>query len=212
MLRLRSGVSSISGSASSTSSSGSEELDIVDKVDKVDKADKTGKTDKVTKLLKKQNLNAGPGDEVDSDEEAELAHNRRRAMLRTAIIWFTPTQPLVDMGVPQDTQFGIHRFLFPPLDNVHDYLPELKRMQVTSNEPEEEGEERRITLLMVAGGHFAGMVVGLKPKGKNEKQDLKGAGEVRVIKSKTFHRYTSKSHPLGPRATCLSRSTAEYDH
>lgn len=155
------------------------------------------KTDKVTKLLKKQNLNAGPGDEVDSDEEAELAHNRRRAMLRTAIIWFTPTQPLIDMGVPQDTQFGMHRFLFPPLDNVHDYLGELKRMQITNKE-EGDGEERRITLLMVAGGHFAGMVVGLKPKGKNEKQDIKGAGEVRVIKSKTFHRYTSKSQHLKP--------------
>jgi hypothetical protein len=166
------GVSSISGSASSTSSSGSSE------------------SDKVTKLLKKQNLNTGPTDEVDSDEEAELAHNRRRAMLRTAIIWFTPTPPLVEMGVPQDTQFGMHRFLFPPLDNVHDYLAELRRMQVTGQE--EQGEERRITLLMVAGGHFAGMVVGLKPKGKNEKQDIKGAGEVRVIKSKTFHRYTSK--------------------
>jgi hypothetical protein len=58
---------------------------------------------------------------------------------------------------------------------------------------EEEGEERRITLLMVAGGHFAGMVVGIRPKGKGEKQDVKGAGDVRVIKSKTFHRYTSMS-------------------
>lgn len=55
-----------------------------------------------------------------------------------------------------------------------------------------EEDERRITLLMVAGGHFAGMVVGLRPRGKGEKQDVKGANEVRVIKSKTFHRYTSK--------------------
>ena len=52
---------------------------------------------------------------------------------------------------------------------------------------------------MVAGGHFAGMVVGLKPldlahgKGKRpEKQDVKGAGEIRVLQSKTFHRYTSE--------------------
>lgn len=173
------GVSSISGSASSTSSSGSSE------------------SDKVTKLLKKQNLNTGPNDDIDSDEEAELAHNRRRAMLRTAIIWFTPNPPLVEMGVPQDTQFGMHRFLFPPLDNVHDYLAELRRMQVTGQAgQEEQGEERRITLLMVAGGHFAGMVVGLRQKGKNEKQDIKGAGEVRVIKSKTFHRYTSKYIPV----------------
>jgi hypothetical protein len=58
---------------------------------------------------------------------------------------------------------------------------------------EAEGQERRITMLMVAGGHFAGMVVGIKPRGKGEKQDIKGSGDVRVIKSKTFHRYTSTS-------------------
>jgi len=47
-------------------------------------------------------------------------------------------------------------------------------------------------MLMVAGGHFAGMVVGLRPKGKNEKQEVKGAGDVRIIQHKTFHRYTSE--------------------
>jgi hypothetical protein len=80
--------------------------------------------------------------------------------------------------------------LFPPLDNVQEYLGQLKRMQLDGAK-ELEGEERRITMLMVAGGHFAGMVVGIKPRGKGEKQDIKGSGDVRVIKSKTFHRYTS---------------------
>jgi hypothetical protein len=65
-------------------------------------------------------------------------------------------------------------------------------MQLKPGAPEDDDEERRITMLMVAGGHFAGMVVGIRPKGKGEKQDVKGAGEVRVIKSKTFHRYTSE--------------------
>ena len=162
-------MSSISGSASSASSSGSTS------------------SDKVTRLLKKQDINAA---DVDSDEEAELAHNRRRAMLRTAIIWFSPIKPLPELGIPLDTQFGIHRALFPPLDNVQEYLAQLKRMQL-DGQKEEIGEERRITMLMVAGGHFAGMVVGIRPRGKGEKQDIKGAGDVRVIKSKTFHRYTS---------------------
>lgn len=65
-------------------------------------------------------------------------------------------------------------------------------MQLKPGAPGDDEEERRITMLMVAGGHFAGMVVGIRPRGKGEKQDVKGAGEVRVIKSKTFHRYTSK--------------------
>ena len=138
--------------------------------------------------MKKQDLNATG----DSDEEAELAHNRRRAMLRTAIIWFSPTKPLPEFNIPLDTQFGIHRALFPPLDNVQEYLGQLKRMQLDGSK-EVDGEERRITMLMVAGGHFAGMVVGIKPRGKGEKQDIKGSGNVRVIKSKTFHRYTSTS-------------------
>lgn len=203
------GISSISGSASS-SSSGSD-------------SGSAAPTDKVTKLLKRQNLNPGTAegrndDEVDSDEEAELAHNRRRAMLRTAIIWFTPTKVIPELGIPEETQFGMHRFLFPPLDNVQDYLGELKRMQISNPaaavlDEHGEEEERRITLLMVAGGHFAGAVIGLKPKGKNEKQDLKGAGEVRIIKSKTFHRYTSTSPiPVGcPRylpLTCPSTKEA----
>lgn len=95
-----------------------------------------------------------------------------------------------ELGVPADTQFGIHRALFPPFEQASDYLKELKRMQLTGNGQDD--DERRITLLMVAGGHFAGMVVGLRPRGKNEKQEVKAAGEVRVIKHKTFHRYTSE--------------------
>jgi hypothetical protein len=114
-------------------------------------------------------------------------------MLRTAIIWFQPqpSKALAELDIPQDTQFGIHRALFPQSDNVQEYLGALRGMQLGAKGEEE--DERRITLLMVAGGHFAGMVVGIRPRGKGEKQDLKGAGEVRVIKSKTFHRYTSRS-------------------
>jgi hypothetical protein len=104
------------------------------------------------------------------------------------------------LGFPRDTQLGIHRSLFPYFDNATEYLHELKRMQlsarptvtVDTDEGEEE-QDRRITLLMVAGGHFAGMVVSLNPRGKTDKQLIKGAGEVKVLKHKTFHRYTSES-------------------
>lgn len=85
----------------------------------------------------------------------------------------------------------------PTLRNAGDYLAELKRLQLTPPTPDE--EERRITLLMVAGGHFAGMVISLRPKGRNESQAVKGAGEVRVLKHKTFHRYTSEFAALGQR-------------
>lgn len=160
------GISSISGSASSTS--GSEQS-------------------KVARLLKNQTLDES---DDDSSAAAELADRQRRAHLRTAVIWFSPSAPVPQLNIPKDTQFGVHRALFPPYEKAGDYLEELRRMQLSGNE--EEDGERRLTFLMVAGGHFAGMVVGIRPRGKAEKQDVKGAGDVRVLKHKTFHRYTSE--------------------
>nr|XP_018264714.1 cytoplasmic protein [Kwoniella dejecticola CBS 10117]OBR86872.1 cytoplasmic protein [Kwoniella dejecticola CBS 10117] len=153
----------------------------------------------VAKLLKRQKISNEDGNDASDDDEAlELADRQRRAHLRTAVIWFSPTTPLPTLGIPKDTQFGIHRALFPPFDTAADYLTELKRMQLTGNEDED--GERRLTLLMVAGGHFAGMVVSIKPRSKTEKQDVKGAGEVRVLKHKTFHRYTTRKKQGGSQA------------
>nr|ODN85142.1 cytoplasmic protein [Cryptococcus depauperatus CBS 7841] len=162
------GISSISGSASS--SSGSDQS-------------------KVARLLKNQKLDTSSDN---SSEAAELADRQRRAHLRTAVIWFSPTVPIPELGIPPDTQFGVHRALFPPFEQAGDYLEELKRIQLSGDR--EEDEERQLTLLMVAGGHFAGMIVGIQPREKTERQDVKGAGDVRIIKHKTFHRYTSKRY------------------
>ncbi|CAD6570534.1 MAG: hypothetical protein TREMPRED_005887 [Tremellales sp. Tagirdzhanova-0007] len=168
------GVSSISGSASSSSGSSN---------------------GKITRLLNKSHLDSARS--VDSDEEAELANRQRRAHLRTAVIWFSPTCSVDNLGIPKDTQFGIHRALFPPYDTAADYLAGLRNLQLRDSD---DGEERRIAMLMVAGGHFAGMVVGLRPRGKNDRQDVKGAGDVRVIQHKTFHRYTTRKKQGGSQA------------
>jgi hypothetical protein len=88
---------------------------------------------------------------------------------------------------------------------------------LAQGEPFEPFEERKITLLMVAGGHFAGMVVSLRPlnlaqgKGlKPERQEVKGAGEVRVLKHKTFHRYTSEFEDF-PRDEALTHGDSEEE-
>ena len=120
-----------------------------------------------------------------------MADYRRRAVLRTAIIWYQPSTSLDRLGVPTDTQFGVYRALLPPFEDNSQYMDGLKALQLPPTAPTDDDDERRITLLMVAGGHFAGMVVGLRPLGKSERQGVKGAGEVRVLKHKTFHRYTS---------------------
>jgi hypothetical protein len=100
------------------------------------------------------------------------------------------------------------RALFPRFDNAADYLKALKAMQLGSVTPVEE-DERRITMLMVAGGHFAGMVVGLRPKGKTERQEVKGAGDVRILQHKTFHRYTSEPNNLSRLILQLTPSAKE---
>jgi len=129
--------------------------------------------------------------DVDSEEEAELAEARRRAHMRTAVIWFTAPNAPASFALPTNTQFGVYRALFPAFETAGDYLEELRRLQLPTT-PVPEEEERRIALLMVAGGHFAGMIVSLRPKGKSERQEVKGAGDVRVLQHKTFHRYTSE--------------------
>jgi hypothetical protein len=192
------GLSSLSGSASS---SGSEDTS-------------NDATDRVTKLLRKQRIN-GTTDRGDYDDaslaEAEEAEYRRRAELRTAIIWFRANKEVVENDVkngkepivPKDTQLGIYRAVLPGLvHNPADFLPALRAIQsplLPAGMDDDPLLERKYTLLMVAGGHFAGMVVSLKPlqlasgKGlKPEKQDVKGAGSVRVLQHKTFHRYTSE--------------------
>ncbi|OCF43369.1 cytoplasmic protein [Kwoniella heveanensis CBS 569] len=178
------GVSSISGSGSdsgSSSSSGS------------------SSQSKVARLLKRQTLGADPTS--DDDDALELADRQRRAHLRTAVIWFSPTASIPSLQVPLETQFGVHRALFPPFETAADYLSELKNMQLSgSGLGAEADSERRLTLLMVAGGHFAGMVVAIRPRGKTERQEVKGAGDVRVLKHKTFHRYTTRKKQGGSQA------------
>lgn len=158
--------------------------------------------DRVTRLLRRQTLKAGPQDDgVDSDQEAEDKEYRRRAELRTAIVWFQAKNPQGATPVPDDTQLGIYRALIPqPLTEASTFLPALRALQLPPTPAAfDPFEERKVTLLMVAGGHFAGMVVSLRPlnlqqgKGlKPERQEVKGAGEVRVLRHKTFHRYTSE--------------------
>lgn len=159
------GVSSISGSASSSSGS--------------------SQGSRITRLLSKARI-----EDTASDEEAELADLRRRAQLRTAVIWFTAKNPPASLGIPPDTQFGVHRALLSDSDTAADYLADLRRIQLGRPVPED--EERRLALFMVAGGHFAGMIISLRPRGPKDKQAVKGAGDVHVLQHKTFHRYTSE--------------------
>lgn len=57
-----------------------------------------------------------------------------------------------------------------------------------------------MALFMVAGGHFAGMIISLRPRGPRDRIEVKGAGDVKVLKHKTFHRYTTRKKQGGSQA------------
>lgn len=103
---------------------------------------------------------------------------------RTSLLWFHSAP---------STQIGFYRAILSPGLPENEYLSELRSMQT----PVLEG--RKWTMFMVAGGHFAGIVVrvslpsdtlayGVQGKGKQKKP----IPELEILRHKTFHRYTSK--------------------
>jgi hypothetical protein len=104
-----------------------------------------------------------------------------------------PGSPVRWFHSPPSTQIGVYEAVFPSKLNTEDYVNELKHMQTAP-------EGSRIwTMLMTAGGHFAGMVVRVsESKGNSSSSHSKAKGhhqkpDFEVILHKTFHRYTSKS-------------------
>lgn len=151
-------------------------------------------------------LKAQPAAEHDNEFEGNLSGPR------SALIWFEAP------NAAPGTQYGIYRAVLPiagagkrradgpeilkelrSLQLPEDYSLSAKALKAKTARVEAEGGvvspegsgERRWTLLMFGGGHFAGMVVSLVPKlvskGKGKEKEL----EVVVREKKTFHRYTS---------------------
>lgn len=152
----------------------------------------------LSRILRKQSL-ARPlpheRSNVNNDEDDE---QDPLSGPRTALLWFEAPQHA------QDTQYGIYRAILPTAgskalkrqsDDSPEILQELKDLQLdpVSSQGDEGKKERKWTLLMFGGGHFAGMVAKLNPrlvsKGKGKEKDK----ELVILEKKTFHRYTSRS-------------------
>lgn len=155
-------------------------------------------------------------DDDDGDQESELTTLRSGAQTQqnSPLIWFTAPSILGD-GV----QFGIYRCILPRFcarksDHLdqnevkHDeerlgVLKELTQLQVTprpgpsskaGGNDEDEGDPslgRKWTMLMVSGGHFAGMVVRTRPELRHLGKGKAPEKEISILEHKTFHRYTS---------------------
>ncbi|GAA5831544.1 hypothetical protein JCM3766R1_001799 [Sporobolomyces carnicolor] len=151
----------------------------------------------LSRILRKQSL-ARPlpheRSNVNNDEDDE---QDPLSGPRTALLWFEAPQHA------QDTQYGIYRAILPTAgskalkrqsDDSPEILQELKDLQLdpVSSQGDEGKKERKWTLLMFGGGHFAGMVAKLNPrlvsKGKGKEKDK----ELVILEKKTFHRYTTR--------------------
>ena len=76
--------------------------------------------------------------------------------------------------------------MFDIEDLQKDPIAMLRHQQLTNKAP----RRRTIALMMLGGGHFAGVIVSLRPKiVKNSGQEER---QVDVLLSKTFHRYTTR--------------------
>ncbi|KAI0313538.1 hypothetical protein OF83DRAFT_1140946 [Amylostereum chailletii] len=109
-----------------------------------------------------------------------------RVAPQTALTWFHS---------PPSTQIGVYRALFPTASPNTAYLDHLKAMQ-RSGGP----DGRKWAMFMVAGGHFAGLVVRVSPPeaetddtdGVKKKKPKRPRPNTEVLKHKTFHRYTTR--------------------
>ncbi|TDL23692.1 hypothetical protein BD410DRAFT_768276 [Rickenella mellea] len=137
----------------------------------------------------------------DDDSEADTVHNllsKTRIRSRSHSPTDAPSAPqtaLTWFHSPPVTQLGLYKAIFPMNTPPTSHLEELKAMQQGGG-----AEGRKWALFMVAGGHFAGVVVRVsRPdddlaendvprKGKQKKQKP----EMEILRHKTFHRYTTR--------------------
>lgn len=148
--------------------------------------------------MRKQQLHSGGGAAGEEEELGSITGPR------SAVLWFEAPD------ASPSTQYGIYRATLPVAgfgkkrEDGPEVLEEIRSLQlpeplsakaiksITARGGEvPEVKERKWTLMMFGGGHFAAMVVSLVPrlvsKGKGKEKER----EVVIIEKKTFHRYTS---------------------
>ncbi|KAG5517912.1 hypothetical protein PMAC_000367 [Pneumocystis sp. 'macacae'] len=95
------------------------------------------------------------------------------------IIWTSSSK------LEKPIHIGFYRCLFN-YDNSQTFISVLRQNQLNT-----ENKHRTISLIMVGGGNFAGMIVSLCPKNKNIRNCFK-IDELNILYHKTFHYYTTR--------------------
>ncbi|GAA6008943.1 Vms1p [Rhodotorula paludigena] len=161
----------------------------------------------LSRLLRKQHLSSAsrpsPGTAnavAADDDEADELDAAALSGPRSSLQWFEAP------AYAPETQYGLARAALPaagarrralpgPGEEGRAVLDELRELQLApSPTPGDDGRatERKWTLLMFGGGHFAGMVVQLRPKLVSRGKGKDKEREIVVLEKKTFHRYTTR--------------------
>ena len=127
--------------------------------------------DSLTKLLAKHT--------IDNNASASSKVNKSRSPL----IWFSSSI------LPQPTSLGVYRVMFDAKDLQEDPLALLRHQQFPQTPAQP--PKRTVALMMLGGGHFAGIIASLVPKIQKNHQSQEER-IVEVLTSKTFHRYTTR--------------------
>ncbi|KAG0147480.1 hypothetical protein CROQUDRAFT_91383 [Cronartium quercuum f. sp. fusiforme G11] len=166
---------------------------------------------------------SGSEDESDSssdeDEHKKLEQEEEQENIvtsmqqRSPLVWFTAPAVL-----GEEVQFGIYRCILPRSFNSRHMvveqdedqerigvLEELSGLQCapasSSKAVVEDGRSMRTwTMLMVSGGHFAGMVVSTRPELRHVGKGKAPEQEMVILEHKTFHRYTTRRKQGGGQA------------
>jgi hypothetical protein len=155
----------------------------------------TGGGSMLSALLKKQAKIGDP-------EEAEtFGKKRKRGAGKPPLIWFKTST------LPTNTSLGIYRAMFSQKEQLDlaNIIQTVHSKQLPSSPPplpprfepdggvplpKAEALGPHIFLCMMGGGHFAAMIVSLKPKITKQKGIVER--QATVLAHKTFHRYTTR--------------------
>ncbi|CAG8467554.1 1608_t:CDS:2 [Acaulospora morrowiae] len=102
------------------------------------------------------------------------------------ILWFTSSNILLD-GI----YLGVYKnILYSKGDNQDNPIENIEKLQAKSK-----GQPRYWTMIMIGGGHFAGLVLDIASNSR-----VTNPKEVKVVVYKTFHRYTTRRKQGGSQA------------
>ncbi|KAH7026832.1 hypothetical protein BKA57DRAFT_421727 [Linnemannia elongata] len=145
---------------------------------------------KKLELTVKQNQNARNQDPVLVLQQQALEQQLQEAR-SSPFIWFTST--LYDETV----RLGIYKNALPNQEQDQDWIKyqlQAKQQQQPAASIQPPKQARYWTLILIGGGHFAGVVMDLAGQVSSHGRDMK------VVAHKTFHRYTVRRKQGGSQA------------